>query len=117
MTKLLYPRKNSLYHHSAERKSTQLETKWSDFQASKFNSNSQPYYVLLNPANEEQLAKPRGADYDPKSYYNFFQSAIDQYTKANIMVQLRFPSTVKRWTEDAVTLILCRTGLWKVANG
>jgi len=64
---------------------------WSDFQASKFNSNSQPYYVLLNSVDEEMLVKPIGAEYEPKSYYNFLQSAIDQYRKVNRMVQLRTP--------------------------
>ena len=56
-----------------------IGNKWSDFQASKFNSNSQPYYVLLDPSNEEILIKPIGADYEPKSYYSFIQSAIDRY--------------------------------------
>ena len=56
-----------------------IGNKWSDFQATKFNSNSQPYYVLLNPVDEEILVKPIGAEYEPKSYYNFLQSAIDQY--------------------------------------
>lgn len=56
-----------------------IGNKWSDFQASKFNSNSQPYYVLLDPSNEEILIKPIGADYYPKSYYSFIQSAIDRY--------------------------------------
>ncbi|MGK9118277.1 protein-disulfide reductase DsbD family protein [Olivibacter jilunii] len=56
-----------------------IGNKWSDFQARKYNSNSQPYYVLLDPSSEEILAKPIGADYDPKSYYGFLQSAIDKY--------------------------------------
>lgn len=56
-----------------------IGNKWSDFQASKYNANSQPFYVLLNPANEEILVNPIGADYDPKSYYSFLQSAIDRY--------------------------------------
>lgn len=56
-----------------------IGNKWSDFQASKYNVNSQPFYVLLNPDNEDILANPIGADYDPKSYYSFLQSAIDRY--------------------------------------
>lgn len=56
-----------------------IGNKWSDFQASRYNSNSQPYYVLLYPADEEILVSPIGADYDSKRYYNFLQSAIDQY--------------------------------------
>lgn len=60
-----------------------IGNKWSDFQASKFNSNSQPYYVLLDPSNEEIIIKPIGADYNPKSYYSFIQSAIDRYKNKN----------------------------------
>lgn len=56
-----------------------IGNKWSDFQASRFNSNSQPYYVLLDPSSEEFLIEPIGADYDPKSYYIFLESAIEQY--------------------------------------
>ncbi len=61
-----------------------IGNRWSDFQASEYNSNSQPYYVLLNPSTEEILIKPIGADYNPKSYYNFLQSAIDQYKNNNL---------------------------------
>lgn len=61
-----------------------IGNRWSDFQASEYNSNSQPYYVLLNPSNEEILINPIGADYNPKSYYNFLQSAIDQYKNNNL---------------------------------
>lgn len=61
-----------------------IGNKWSDFQASKFNSNSQPHYVLLDPSNEEVLVKPTGADYNPESYYGFIQSAINQYKNKNL---------------------------------
>lgn len=55
-----------------------IGNKWSDFQASKFNSNSQPYYVLLD--NEEQiLADPVGADYDPVSYLNFLNKGLQNF--------------------------------------
>ncbi|WP_417363928.1 protein-disulfide reductase DsbD family protein [Galbibacter sp.] len=60
-----------------------IGNKWSDFQASKYNSNSQPYYVMLDPYSEELLLKPKGADYNPESYYNFLQSAIDRYHNKN----------------------------------
>ena len=61
-----------------------IGNKWSDFQASKFNSNSQPHYVLLDPSNKEILIKPTGADYNQKSYYGFIQSAINKYKSKNL---------------------------------
>ncbi|WP_240183113.1 protein-disulfide reductase DsbD family protein [Pedobacter jeongneungensis] len=53
--------------------------KWSDLQTRKFQSNSQPYYVLLNPNTEEKLVAPQGADYDPINYKKFLQSGLDAF--------------------------------------
>ncbi len=55
-----------------------IGNKWSDFQASKFNANSQPYYVLLD-ADEKLLVEPKGADYDPASYLKFLDSGIEKF--------------------------------------
>lgn len=54
-----------------------IGNKWSDLQAAKFNSNSQPYYVMLDPATEEILVEPKGADYNAASYAAYLQSGID----------------------------------------
>lgn len=49
--------------------------KWSDLQASKYNANSQPFYVLLS--NEgELLAKPQGADYNPDNFAKYLNSVL-----------------------------------------
>jgi len=55
--------------------------KWSDLQTSKFQSNSQPYYVLLDSKTETQLVKAQGADYDAASYAKFLKSGLDAYHK------------------------------------
>jgi len=53
--------------------------KWSDLQATKFNSNSQPFYVLLD--NKGKLLCPaEGADYDPKAYAAFLVTGIKNFT-------------------------------------
>ncbi|WP_237390687.1 protein-disulfide reductase DsbD family protein [Fulvivirga sediminis] len=52
--------------------------KWSDFQASVYNANSQPFYVLLSP-DEELLAKPIGAIYDADKYAAFLNSGLEKY--------------------------------------
>lgn len=87
--KTILPEKEQFVSSFSGKKVHTIGNKWSDFQASKFNSNSQPYYVLLDPVDEEILVKPMGADYDPKSYHNFLQSAINKYRKVNKMVQHR----------------------------
>lgn len=50
--------------------------KWSDLQARKFQSNSQPYYVLLDPKTEMPLVKPQGADYSVENYKKFLNSGL-----------------------------------------
>jgi len=57
-----------------------IGNKWSDFQASKFNANSQPFYVLLGE-DGKLLVEPQGADYDPESYLKFLESGIDAFGK------------------------------------
>ncbi len=52
------------------KKITTIGKKWSDFQASAFNTNSQPWYVLLD--NEgKQLVESQGADYDVERFVDF----------------------------------------------
>jgi thiol:disulfide interchange protein len=55
--------------------------KWSDLQTRKFLSNSQPFYVLLDPTTEQQLVKPQGANYDVANYVAFLKSGLAAYHK------------------------------------
>jgi len=50
----------------------------SDIQASRFNSNSQPDYVLLN-TNEALLLPPQGADYDAAAYASYLNAGLDAF--------------------------------------
>jgi thiol:disulfide interchange protein DsbD len=62
---------------------TTIGNKWSDLQASRFNANSQPFYVLLD-TNGNQLLAPQGADYDPASFANYLDSGINAFKKIGI---------------------------------
>ncbi|SDD92452.1 protein-disulfide reductase DsbD family protein [Pedobacter soli] len=53
--------------------------KWSDLQARKFQSNSQPFYVLLDPKTETLLAQPQGADYEVANYKKFLESGLTAF--------------------------------------
>ena len=55
-----------------------LGNKWSDFQASTFNTNSQPYYVIVNP-NGEALVEPQAFNLDINNYINFLDSGLSAY--------------------------------------
>jgi thiol:disulfide interchange protein DsbD len=61
------------------KKITTLAGKWSDLQASRYNANSQPYYVLLDPADERILTTPQGANYDPANFQAFLASGLQAY--------------------------------------
>jgi len=63
------------------RKVSTIGNKWSDLQASRFNANSQPFYVLLDPHTEEVLVPPQGADYAPDNYAEFLRSGIAAFSK------------------------------------
>lgn len=57
--------------------------KWSDLQASVYNTNSQPYYVLLD--NEGRLlAQPRGYTPDIKTYAAFLDEGLCRYEKRSV---------------------------------
>ncbi len=60
-----------------------IGNKWSYLQTSKFLSNSQPFYVLLDPVTGQPLVTPSGADYDIGSYLSFLDSGLSAYKKLN----------------------------------
>jgi thiol:disulfide interchange protein DsbD len=55
-----------------------LGNKWSDFQAATFNTNSQPYYVLVNPSGQV-LVTPQAFNLDIDNYIKFLDSGLDAY--------------------------------------
>ena len=64
---------------------TNLGGKWSDLEASRFNSNSQPFYVMLDSDGNLLTDKngvtinPSPADYDIADYNKFLESGIAAY--------------------------------------
>jgi thioredoxin-related protein len=45
--------------------------KWSDFQASRFGTNSQPYYVIADHDGKQYLVPPQAYNLDISNYVNF----------------------------------------------
>ena len=58
-----------------------IGNKWSDLQASRFNANSQPFYVLLDTKGD-LLVQPQGADYDPVSFTKYLESGLHAFSKS-----------------------------------
>lgn len=52
-----------------------LGQKWSDLQQSQFNTNAQPFYVVLDPEGKP-AAEPRAFDLDIKAYTGFLDQGI-----------------------------------------
>lgn len=58
-----------------------IGNKWSDLQASRFNANSQPFYVFLDTEGN-MLVQPLGADYDPVSFTKYLDSGLEAFKKS-----------------------------------
>lgn len=52
----------------------------SNFVMNKFGANAQPYYLLLDGA-EEKLAEPRGYNLDPDAFVAFLEEGIKNYNR------------------------------------
>lgn len=52
--------------------------KYADFQISKYNINSQPYYVLVDN-NGEKLNEPKGHDLSIENFVKFLDEGIEKY--------------------------------------
>jgi thiol:disulfide interchange protein len=57
-----------------------LGGKWLDLEISKYNSNAQPFYVIINEKGEA-LVPPQGAIFDVNGYVNYLDSGIAAYKK------------------------------------
>lgn len=59
-------------------KITTVGGKWSDFQATRFRANSQPYYVLLDHQGNE-LLDPKGYTPDAQAYKQFLEQGVSAF--------------------------------------
>jgi len=59
-----------------------LGQKWSDLQAARFNTNAQPFYVVLDP-NGKPTAGPRAFNLDIKAYTDFLDQGIAAAKKSS----------------------------------
>jgi len=59
---------------------TNIGAKNSEYEASKFGTNSQPYYVIVD-GNGNVLVPPQGANYTVDNYIKFLDSGITAYKK------------------------------------
>lgn len=55
-----------------------LGGKWLDFEIAKYNSNAQPFYVIVDE-NGQTLVPPQGAIFDIAKFINYLDSGISAY--------------------------------------
>lgn len=72
--------KDKYYSKALDSKVTTLGDKWSDLEASRYNTNAQPLYVLLDQ-NEQLLDQPYSFDADVSKFANYLQKAKEVYEK------------------------------------
>ncbi|MGM0406379.1 MAG: cytochrome c biogenesis protein CcdA [Bacteroidota bacterium] len=56
--------------------------KYADFQISKYNINSQPYYVLVDHKGEN-LTEPKGFDLNVGRFVEFLDAGLEEFSKRN----------------------------------
>jgi thiol:disulfide interchange protein DsbD len=62
--------------------------KWAHFQTEFFQTNSQPYYVLLSPDGKEILSTPVGYTPDEEDYLSFLQCGLESFNSKSIKFNL-----------------------------
>lgn len=65
---------------SPGKKVTTVGGKWIDFEVAKYNSNAQPYYVIINEKGET-LVPPQGANQNIPEFIKYLDSGIAAYKK------------------------------------
>jgi thiol:disulfide interchange protein DsbD len=72
--------KDTFYSKILDTKVTTLGDKWADLEASRYNTNAQPLYVLLD-ANEQLLAHPYSFNTDVNKFAAYLQNGRAEYEK------------------------------------
>jgi thiol:disulfide interchange protein len=76
--KTTLPEEKQFVSQTSGKKIKTIGNKWSDLQSSIYNTNSQPYYVLIDN-KENILAEPRGGLIDIKNYVSYLDEGLCRY--------------------------------------
>lgn len=74
------PEHEYFYSKVFDRKITTIGGKWGDLEASRYGTNAQPLYVILDHS-EQQLIKPKGYDLSVEKFVSFLDNAKEEFKK------------------------------------
>ncbi|GAB5556557.1 MAG: thioredoxin family protein [Schleiferiaceae bacterium] len=75
----LLPENEQTVSETTGKKIKTVGNKWSDFQASNFGANSQPYYVILGHDSLEPLIEPAAYDPDIDKFANWLDRGVEAF--------------------------------------
>jgi thiol:disulfide interchange protein DsbD len=76
--KTVLPENEQYISKTTNRKVKTVGNKWSDFETSRFKTNSQPYYALLDHGGN-LLSSPKGYDPSVEGYTNFLNDGLKRF--------------------------------------
>ncbi|MBN2263694.1 MAG: thioredoxin family protein [Prolixibacteraceae bacterium] len=76
--KTTLPENEQYISETTKRKVKTIGNKWSDFQATHFRTNAQPFYVLIDH-DGKMLAQPKGYDTSIEGYVNFLTQGLKNF--------------------------------------
>ena len=74
------PEEEQYVSETTGRKVRSVGNKWTDFQISRFNRNTQPYYVVLDE-NENQIGEGYSYDPDPDDFIEWLNEGLTEFKK------------------------------------
>ncbi|WP_347840450.1 cytochrome c biogenesis protein CcdA [uncultured Draconibacterium sp.] len=74
------PEEEQYISETTGRKVRTIGNKWTDFQISRFNRNTQPYYVILD-ANEKQVGEGYGYDPHADDFIEWLNEGLSEFKK------------------------------------
>ncbi len=77
--KTTLPENEQYVSETTKRKVKTIGNKWSDFQATHFKTNAQPFYVLIGH-DGQMLAQPKGYDTSIDGYLKFLKEGLNNFS-------------------------------------
>jgi thiol:disulfide interchange protein DsbD len=74
------PEEEQYVSETTGRKVRNIGNKWTDFQISRYNRNTQPYYVILDH-NEKELVNGYGYNSDAREFADWLKSGVEGFKK------------------------------------